>query len=562
VSARTVRLGATLLVIVGCAKSEHTPELANTAGSTATSGGMAGTPSTGGVSGGTTDGGVTSSGGTPSAAAGGTAGSPPEEGGAGGETIVPGDGKCGLAAPAFCDTFEQGPLDGARSGELDPKHWSVLRAFPTLHSELGFAFEIGPALLPECRPGVTGTYALPDDDTRICEPTQSIGSRHLLAAVAAQNYGINTYRIRYPFDFTGRTGTISLDMNLSGGGLFGWSALAISADPSPAPSYDFPERGSGARNGVQIEFSAGFCNTPDTSVPQFFSSKNFVETVHPFADDCDQPHAKTSPDALNHVELRVSASGVEVWASDASPDGVTFPNFQRIGMLAVELPFSRGYISLIARNHATLKYWSGASWATRWDNVGFDGPIIRGGREYSAPEPLGATTRLAGCEIEGACVFVGKVIQDGLLEDAADCVACEAEGEGRTTGWVVPTEDETPVSIEIPGVSRVAMTGARLVLAVGYPWFEWNGVFPPPTALGLRYRLNGGTWHERFVTEDEANAFGGEQEGAGLLNQIITLEPAEIVDGTNVLEVGSIGTWTGAYRASIAGVDLLLDGAP
>jgi hypothetical protein len=126
----------------------------------------------------------------------------------------------------------------------------------------------------------------------------------------------------------------------------------------------------------------------------------------------------------------------------------------------------------------------------------------------------------------------------------------------------VPTEDEPPISIEIPGVSSAGMTGARLVLAADYPWFEWNDVFPPPTALGLRYRLNGGAWHDRYVTEIEANAFGGEQQGAGLLNQVITLEPSEVVDGTNVLEVGSVGTWTGAYRAAIVGVDLLLDGAP
>jgi hypothetical protein len=241
---------------------------------------------------------------------------------------------------------------------------------------------------------------------------------------------------------------------------------------------------------------------------------------------------------------------------------VTFPNFQRIGVLALELPFSRGYVSLIARNHATLKYWSGASWATRWDNVGFDGPILRGGREISVPEPLGVTTGVSGCEVGGECVSRGKVIQDGLIADGDECVECEAEGEGRTTGWVVPREDEAPVSIEIPEVSLVGATGARLVLAADYPWFEWNDVFPPPTALALRYRLNGGTWHERFVTAEEANAFGGEQQGAGLLNQVITLEVSELVEGTNVLELTSLGTWTGEYRAAVVGLDMILAGAP
>jgi hypothetical protein len=566
VAARVVAFLA--LVHVACTESGATDSQGSggSAGAGTTTGGASGSTSAGGASGMTATGGAsgsTSAGGASgTTATGGTAGvlPPPDAGEGGGPAVA--DGTCGLVSAAFCDTFEDGPHAGGRSGELDAARWSVLRAVPTTHAELGGGYEIGPAFLPECRPGVSNTYAVPDDDTRICEPTATIASRHLLAAVAAQNYGLNTYRIRQPFDFDGRVGTISLDVDLTNGGLYGWPAVAISEDPSPAPSYDFPERGSGARNGVQIDFVLGWCNTPQTVMPLFYSSRDHVDTAHEFSYECDQAHATTAPGALNHVEIRVSTSGIEVWASDASPDGVTFPNFQRIGALALELPFSRGYVSLIARNHATLKYWSGASWATRWDNVGFDGPVITGRREHSAPEPLGVTTGVSGCEVNGACIFRGKVIQDELIADGADCVDCEAEGEGRTVGWVVPTEDETPVSIEIPEVSLAGMQAARLVLAADYPWFEWNDVFPPPTALALRYRLNGGAWHDRPISELEANAFAGDQLGAGLLNQIIELEPAELVEGTNVLELGSVGTWTGAYRVAVVGLDLVLDVSP
>jgi hypothetical protein len=550
VSRRVAALVAVALAAVACTGGGGAEEsgMGESAGSSG-SGGSGGSANAGSSSGG-------------SAGSGGTAGvlSPPDAG-AGGEAAAGGK-TCGLAAPAFCDTFEQGPAAGGRAGELDAASWSVLRAVPSAHPDLESGYPIGPAFIPECRPGVSNTYAVPDDDTRICEPTSAIASRHLLAAVAAQNYGLNTFRIRRPFDFEGRVGTISLDVDLTNGGLYGWPAIALSEEPSPAPSYDFPERGSGARNGVQIDFVLGYCNTPQTVLPLFYSTRDYVETAHDFSYDCDQPHATTSPGSLNHVEIRVGASGVEVWASDASPDGVTFPNFQRIGVLPLELPFTRGYVSLIARNHATLKYWSGASWATRWDNVGFDGPVIGGTREYGAPEPLGVTTSVSGCLIDDACVFRGKVIQEGLLADAAACEDCEAEGEGRTVGWVVPTEDETPVSIEIPGVSLAGMQAARLVFAADYPWFEWNDVFPPPTALALRYRLNGGAWHERAITAVEANAFGGDEQGAGLVNQLIELDPAELVEGTNVLELGSLGTWTGAYRAGVVGLDLILDVEP
>jgi len=38
----------------------------------------------------------------------------------------------------------------------------------------------------------------------------------------------------------------------------------------------------------------------------------------------------------------------------------------------LDLPFSRGYVSLALRNHATLKYWLGSAATARWDNIGFD----------------------------------------------------------------------------------------------------------------------------------------------------------------------------------------------
>jgi hypothetical protein len=558
VNVLTIGVLALLLGTSACGGAEDAADPGNRGGSAGHEDGQGGASGfTGGVPGaaaGAWPGGGGSS-------SGGEAGAPPDSvAGASGE-FTPNE-SCGLASPAFCDTFEQGPQPGGRSGELDARSWSVLRAVPSLHPDLESGYEIQPALLPECREGLSGSRALPDDDTVVCEATATIPTRHFLGAVAAQNYGLNTYRLRRPFDFAGRTGTIALDVDLSGGGLFGWPAIALSEDPSPAPSYDFPERGSGARNGVQIEFNVGFCSTPNTVLPSFFSSRDYVETAHEFSWDCDQNHVTTARDALNHVEIRVSESRIEVWASDASPDGVTFTNFQRIGVLELALPFTRGYVSLITRNHATLKYWSGASWWTRWDNVGFDGPVIGGTREYSAPEPLTPTEGLSGCVVNGACEWHGQVIADHPDDDAACSEACEAAGEGRTVGWVVPNEDETPVAVTIPDVSLAGVEGARLVLAADYPWFEWNGVFPAPTALNLRYRVNGGAFHDRFVTESEANAFGGEQGGAGLLNQLIELDPSELLEGTNVVEFQGSGTWTGAYRMAVVGVDLVLATAP
>ena len=70
-----------------------------------------------------------------------------------------------------------------------------------------------------------------------------------------------------------------------------------------------------------------------------------------------------------------------MWTSDTSPDGVTFPNLHELWAGDLALPFSRGYVSLALRNHATMKYWLGSAAAVRCDNVGFDGPVVTGWRE-------------------------------------------------------------------------------------------------------------------------------------------------------------------------------------
>jgi hypothetical protein len=138
-------------------------------------------------------------------------------------------------------------------------------------------------------------------------------------------------------------------------------------------------------------------------------------------------------------------------------------------------------------------------------------------------------------------------------------------------GYVLPNEgDETsgtpPASIAFHGVSIGSATRARLVLAATYPVFDWNMVSMPPTAVALRYRVNGGAWHERFVTTEEATAFtdfspelGGAGAGAGLLNQAIELDLAELHDGETTIEMTCTHTWTGTYRAMVTAVDLVLE---
>ncbi len=488
---------------------------------------------------------------------------------------VPQPGKCGFDSPAFCDDFEDGPAPSSRSGELDAHVWSVARGMPQNAAYDNDVLRIGPALIGQCRADLSNTRVLPDSDVLVCDPIPSIPTRHVLATAAAQNYGLSTYRIRQPFDFAGRTGTIKLDMDLTNNGLGGWPALIIAQDPSPAPSFDWQERGSGPQSGVEIEFGTGWCNTPHTLETIVYTFADYVQTSHVPSFDCGIAHALTAPDALNHVEVYLTQKHIQVWTSDASSDGVNFPNQHLMWEGDLDLPFSRGYVSLALRNHATLKYWLGSAAMVRWDNIGFDGPVVSGYHDYSAPDSLTVFDTLAGCKMDSdSCQWEGDVIpqfpDDAGRVKCAD-TTCDYAGEGRNVGYAVPNVDESsaPVALDFSGVTLADATRARLILAADYPWFEWNGVNYPPTHFVLRVRVNGGTFHERAVTEAEANAFvdyfpeiGGAGASAGLLNQAIDLDLSELHEGDNRIELQASGTWTGSYRVTMTGADLVLDQAP
>lgn len=532
---------------------------------------VAGHGGTGG-SGGRPDASDSSASGEGGAGEGGADTGPPFERPDGGAEYTPEPGTCGFEQPAFCDTFELGAAQArGRAGELDITKWSGVRGGPWSPPDLESGYSVGPALLPECRADLPATV-LADQDALVCDPIAAIPTRHMLMTAASQNYGLTTYRIRQPFDFAGRTGTIKLDAELVNHGLGGWPAIAISEDPSPAPSFDWEERGSGPRNGVEIEFNSGWCNTPNTLAVGLYTFRDYVQTSLRPSFDCETPHTTTARDQLNHVEIYLSQDRIEVWASEPSPDGREFPNFQLLFEADLELPFTRGYVSLIVRNHATMKYWVGAAAHQRFDNVGFDGPVVEGLREHGVPDSLTVTEGLEGCMVEGECRWRGAVI--AAHPDGADMLclpeaSCMYPGEGRDVGYVVPNADEEPVAIAIPGVELTGATRARLALAASYPWFEWNGVNMPPTAMGLRYRLNGGAWHDRFVADAESNAFtdyfpelGGAGHGSGLLNQLIELDLAELQEGDNTIELHSVGTWTGAYRVGVLGLDLILNTEP
>jgi hypothetical protein len=494
-------------------------------GGTGASGGSGGTSASSSGSGGSAGSAGGSSGTTASAGKGGSGAKGGSTGSGGAPAPIDGykpGADCGLTDPAFCDDFEAAPATTiTRAGELDASKWSGARMEPELPTAPDHAFEINTAPVSNCRAGLADKV-LADQDALICDATSTIGSHHLLAAVAAQNYGINTYRVRKPFDFAGRTGKIAADAEMYvESTLLGWTSLELSQDPTPTPNvFDCSERGPYMANGVAFEFEPCDLSEGTGIAVKVLQYANHVETlVKPSG---TRGCLKPAQGELNHIEISISDSNLAISASDASPDGATFPNFRQVWSGPFTVGFTRGYVSVSTHNHATVKYstppdWKRDggilySWNAAWDNVGFDGPSVDT-TEYSAPDSLMATS-----------------------------------GGGVSIGYVLPG------TVTIDGVKTSGMKHAKLVFSSWYP----NGTF---ANYHLKYSVNGGTAHDKPLSaaeQTEMKTTGCQTQLQGALNQTADVDISELVDGKNTIDFSSSGVSGGGYPPAVANVDLIL----
>lgn len=470
------------------------------------------------------DGGASTGGTTSAGGSGGSGGGGSGSGGGsgGGKTYPPGPPGCGLDAAAFCDTFDAPAGDTTRAGELDSALWSASRMCNIGGpSGEGEAVAIGTATVPTCRAGLPA-QVLPNSDALICDGNDSIQSNHLLMLVAAQNYGQNSYRIRQPFDFGGRTGKIVFDAEGHNVGLHGWMSLEITEDPTPAPSFTFQENyenGAIPRNAIELQFGLS-CGGDKVGITDIIVYDDFQQTkVHSDNGVC----VDAGPGLLNHFEVELSESHVAVYATPASPDGLSFGEPTLLGEVDITLPFSRGYVHATSHNHATLKYSDGAmdAWLTRWDNVGFDGPKVSGDwREYEALDSL---------DVMGS----GKVNVGWRLAD-------QASGPAQT--------------ISIFDVDASNVTRARIALE---NWsLHWAGSDPNPE-WALNYRMNAKAWKARKLSPSELQMMV-DLPNAGTRSLMLDVDVADLVTGTNTLELTTSNAEM-SYPPVVLNVDLVLE---
>jgi hypothetical protein len=427
---------------------------------------------------------------------------------------------CRLVSPAFCETFSSGPAAaGGRTGELDPTRWSVARAVGDNSATNQMTFPNTP--MTACQTGITTATA--DHDIHICD--QSSGhTGQALTSMSAQNYGLLSMRPRQPFDFNGRTGTITLNVDaVTQGILSWWTSVFLTDEPTPLATNATQVLGYLPRNGLGINFDDP-CTTNNATkmrVSQIYTYHDNIETIIPNTlNTC----ITTQRGALNHIEIHISQTNLEIWATNPSTDGGhTYPALQKIFTAPINLTITRGFIHYQQAERAPIKYATLFNITpgytnTYWSGLGFDGPTITPTHDY----PL----------------------TDNLTPNP---------NGGLNIGYPTPT---TGLTLTTPPLDLTNTTTTELTLATSYTYFSTA----TPTTIGLRYQINGGPIHTpdntpNYTAQQTCTGCPGPTGGGGI-NYHFTIPTNELHNGTNTITLTSTNT-IDSWPAITTSIDLI-----
>jgi hypothetical protein len=203
---------------------------------------------------------------------------------------------------------------------------------------------------------------------------------------------------KQPFDFTGRTGTVAFDVTNDTSGAHGmWPEFWLTDQPVPAP-WTHGDNGqvpcdfcSVPRNGIGIRLAGIFEPNQGGQAPGCVNDSNrrwIVDSMTIVRNYVPSnlgwygtgsftslgcAIASSGPNGLlNHVEIRLSQTTVEVWASD--PGQTTLKLIARLDN--ANLPLTRGLIWIEDSHYNAEKsnFPSTVNHTFTWDNVAFDGP--------------------------------------------------------------------------------------------------------------------------------------------------------------------------------------------
>lgn len=319
---------------------------------------------------------------------------------------------------AFCDRFDKPSAVVGRSGQLDSQVWNVSRYLSYLN--IGMPWRWATTQIDVC--GVTQTVNSPND-VQICNGQLREATNDDPSGDGGGSSTLNM-QIKQPFDFAGRTGTLAFDVsNDTAGTHAAWPEVWVQDQPVPSPYSFLGTSAMIAPNGFGVRFGgyapagqAGLCPSVEATrrftVDSAMVFRNFLyESTYTNVAGCPSPSdtlgksciqgnvrlrildcvkASSGPNGgLNHIELKISESEINVYATDA---GTTAP-LKRIAVIEnASLNFRRGYVALsdthfiAARGPVEPDRPTQVMHTFAWDNVGFDGPILGRDRSYDVPE--------------------------------------------------------------------------------------------------------------------------------------------------------------------------------
>lgn len=320
----------------------------------------------------------------------------------------------------FCDTFDApaGVGNGNRAGQLNGNVWGASRA-------LGQGVNLGQnqfgmwnsTLIQNCNG--TSLTVTPPNDIIICngQLREAVNDNNSLVFDSGDVASLAVYP-KQPFDFAGRTGTVSFDVsNDSTGNHAAWPEFWMSDLPIPDPFSHFNSWEAMPANGLGLRFSAvappgmqGTCrNQNNLSSYRWTLESAVVSRAYVDSDTngygpagttvtvLDCVIASTGVGNMNHVEIRISQNQIDVYATDAGV-AASPTTLRHIAVVNnANLTFTRGLIWLedvhYNADKETLSLGTAASTSQRqhtfsWDNVAFDGPFTDRDFTFDAPDAL------------------------------------------------------------------------------------------------------------------------------------------------------------------------------
>jgi hypothetical protein len=338
------------------------------------------------------------------------------------------------ATVAFCDSFNQATPDTAgRSGDLDAAIWGVSRLGTSVNASQGYLNRFAPATLTGC--GLTVLARAPRD-VRVCSGRAIAAVNDIDPNIGGGQAVVAMYP-KQPFDIAGRTGTVVFDISADAeGGHAAWPEFWWTDQPVPAPSV-VSGISSIARNALGVSFALP-CANNQVGVDIIKVARSYMSANQSFTNGaCITKGSATG--ALNHFEVKISQSRVEVWGTDAGSSVLKL-------MATVDnanLTMTRGLIWVENVHYNACKFNTQCDHEFAFDNIGFDGPAPYRDLSFDVPD---------------------NTSPDGL-------------------GWQV---DAATTAVQTVPVYRLQTPTAGLVT------FNW---YPQEQAVPS-FRLNGGPWHD------------------------------------------------------------------